>query len=80
MLWKGNIMANKTNKQNKTDAPKNKRDFKQLKGVLMLLVVMSAIYSIATIALGTGTEIVPKALTAPLALWTLCELTKRFAR
>ena len=73
-------MANKTNKQNKTDAPKNKRDFKQLKGVLMLLVVMSAIYSIATIALGTGTEITPKALTAPLALWTLCELTKRFAR
>lgn len=73
-------MAHKTNKPNKTDAPKNKRDFTQLKGVLMLLVVMSAIYSIATIALGTGTEIMPKALTAPLALWVLCELTKRFAR
>lgn len=73
-------MANKTNKPNKTDAPKNKRDFTQVKGVLMMLVVMSAIYSIATIALGTGDEIIPKALTAPLALWTLCELTKRFVR
>lgn len=73
-------MANKINKPNKTDAPKNKRDFTQLKGVFMLLVVMSAIYSIATIVLGTGTEIMPKALTAPLALWALCELTKRFTR
>ena len=72
-------MANKNNKPNKTDAPK-KRDFTQVKGILMLLVVMSAIYSIATIALGTGTEIVPKVLTAPLALWTLCELTRRFTK
>ena len=73
-------MANKINKLNKTDAPKNKRDFTQLKGIFMLLVVMSAIYSIATTALGTGTEIVPKALTAPLALWTLCQLVNRFTR
>ena len=70
-------MAKKTNK---TDAPQNKRDFTQLKGVLMLLVVMSAIYSIATIALGTGDEIVPKVLTAPLALWVLCQLVNRFTR
>lgn len=73
-------MAKKINKLNKTDAPKNKRDFMQVKGILMLLVVMSAIYSISTIALGTGTEIVPKALTAPLAVWVLCELTKRFTK
>ena len=73
-------MAKKINKPNKTDAPKNKRDFMQVKGILMLLVVMSAIYSIATIAIGTGTEIVPKALTAPLAVWVLCELTKRFTK
>ena len=73
-------MANKTNKPNKTDAPKNKCDFTQVKGVLMLLVVMSAIYAIATIALGTGTEVVPKALTAPLSLWVLCQLVNRFTR
>ena len=73
-------MAKKINKLNKTDAPKNKRDFTQVKGMFMLLVVMSAIYSIATIALGTGTEIVPKALTAPLALWVLCQLVNRFTR
>ena len=64
-------MAHKINKPNKTDAPKTKRDFTQVKGIFMLLVVMSAIYSIATIALGTGTEIVPNALTAPLALLVL---------
>ena len=73
-------MAKKTNKPNKTDAPKNKRDFTQVKGILMLLVVMSAIYSIATIALGTGDEIVPKVLTAPLVIWVLCELTRRFTK
>ena len=73
-------MANKTNNQNKTDAHKKKRDFTQVKGILMLLVVMSAIYSIATIALGTGTEIVPTALTAPLAVWVLCQLVNRFTR
>ena len=73
-------MANKINKLNKTDAPKNKRDFTQVKGILTLLVVMSAIYSIATIALGTGDEIVPKALTAPLVIWVLFELTRRFTK
>lgn len=73
-------MANKTNKLNKTDAPKNKRDFTQVKGIFMLVVVMSAIYSIATIALGTGDEIVPKVLTAPLVLWTLCQLINRFTK
>lgn len=72
-------MANKTNKTNKTDAPK-KRDFIQVKGIFMLLVVMSAVYSIATIALGTGDEIVPKVLTAPLALWVLCQLINRFTK
>ena len=73
-------MANKTNKPNKTDASKNKRDFTQVKGILMLLVVMSAIYSIATIVLGTGSEIMPKALTAPLAAWAVIELVKRFSK
>ena len=73
-------MANKINKPNKTDAPKNKRDFTQVKGIFMLLVVMSAIYSIATIALGTGTDIVPKALTAPLSLWVLYQLVRKFTR
>ena len=71
-------MANKIN--TKKETVKAKRDFTQVKGMFMLLVVMSAIYSIATIALGTGTEIVPKALTAPLALWVLCQLVNRFTR
>ena len=73
-------MANKINKPNKTDAPKKKRDFTQVKGIFMLLVVMSAIYSIATIVLGTGSEILPKALTAPLAAWAVIELVKRFSK
>jgi len=72
-------MANKINKPNKTNAPKQ-RDFTQVKGIFMLLAVMSAIYSIATIALGTGDEIIPKVLTAPLALWTLCQLINRFTK
>ena len=71
-------MAKKIN--TKKETVKAKRDFTQVKGMFMLLVVMSAIYSIATIALGTGTEIVPKALTAPLALWVLCQLVNRFTR
>ena len=71
-------MASKINKQKET--VKAKRDFTQVKGMFMLLAVASAIYSIATIALGTGTEIVPKALTAPLAVWVLCQLVNRFTR
>ena len=70
-------MANKTDK---VKQPKTKRDFSQVKGVFMLLVVMSAIYAIATIVLGTGTEVLPKALLVPLALWTVCELTRRFTK
>lgn len=73
-------MANKINKPNKTDAPKKKRDFTQVKGIFMLLVVMSSVYSIATIALGTGTDVLPKALTAPLVIWVLFELTRRFTK
>ena len=71
-------MANKIN--TKKETVKAKRDFTQVKGMFMLLVVMSAIYSIATIALGTGDEIVPKVLTAPLVIWVLCELTRRFTK
>ena len=70
-------MANKTDK---VKQPKAKRDFSQVKGVFMLLVVMSAIYAIATIVLGTGEEVVPKALLVPLTLWVICELTRRFAK
>ena len=70
-------MANKTDK---VKQPKTKRDFSQVKGVFMLLVVMSAIYAIATIVLGTGAEVLPKALLVPLTLWVICELTRRFAK
>lgn len=71
-------MANKINKQKET--VKAKRDFTQVKRMFMLLAVASAIYSIATIALGTGDEILPKALTAPLATWAVVELVKRFSK
>ena len=70
-------MANKTDK---VKQPKAKRDLSQVKGVFMLLVVMSAIYAIATIVLGTGDEVLPKALLAPLTLWVVCELVKKFAK
>ena len=71
-------MANKIN--TKKETVKAKRDFSQVKGMFMLLAVASAIYSIATIALGTGDEILPKALTAPLAAWAVIELVKRFIK
>lgn len=71
-------MANKIN--TKKETVKAKRDFSQVKGMFMLLAVMSAIYSIATIVLGTGDEILPKALTAPLAAWAVIELVKRFSK
>ena len=71
-------MANKIN--TKKETVKAKRDFSQVKGMFMLLAVASAIYSIATIVLGTGSEILPKALTAPLAAWAVIELVKRFSK
>lgn len=73
-------ITNMANKTDKVKEPKAKRDYSQIKGVFMLLVVMSAIYAIATIVLGTGEEILPKVLISPLALWVLCELTKRFTK
>ena len=71
-------MANKIN--TKKETVKAKRDFAQVKGMFMLLAVASAIYSIATIVLGTGDEILPKALTAPLAAWAVIELVRRFSK
>ena len=73
-------MANKTDKQNKTDAPKKKRDLTQLKGALRMIVVIAEVYAAALLLLVVDGDYFMKAAAAVLTLDALFELTRRFTR
>lgn len=73
-------MANKINKPNKTDAPKNKRDFTQVKGALRMIVVIAEVYAAATLMLVVDGDYFMKTAAAVLTLDALCELIRRFTR
>ncbi len=55
-------------------------DYSWVKGLAMLAVITSATAAIGIIMLGTGDEIARKIVTAPLAIWVIVELVKRFAK
>ena len=73
-------MANKTDKQNKTDAPKARRDLTQLKGALRMIVVIAEVYAAALLLLVVDGDYFMKAAAAVLTLDALVELVRRFTR
>lgn len=73
-------MANKINKPNKTDAPKKKRDFTQVKGALRMIVVIAEVYAAALLLLVVDGDYFMKAAAAVLTLDALVELVRRFTR